>query len=698
MLSISWLEFIPVCYRYFLVVFVLFCKTAGTSAQSVLSPQVSCVAVNTSNGDVTLTWSVPADPGGNFFEYQIYSSPLTPLGPYTQVGTVSAYLQNTFTVVGAGANTQRVYFKVLTSYTPGPVVSAPLDTFSTIFLNVINPGNGTAQLSWNKTSFKSIPGNSTWYRIYREYPVGTWTQIDSTQALTYTDVVDICNAQLNYKIEQAHSAGCVSVSNSAGGTLFTDQTPPAQGQFDTVSVTAAGLAELGWQSSASKDADSVVIYRGNSALGPWLPIVTLPNTQKYYLYPASTATLGIEYYRLAFKDSCSNLSPQGTIHNTIYLSTSFNICSSTASLIWNKYNNMNPGVSQYRIYRSINAGPYMMVASQNANDTTYTDSGLQLGNSYCYFVRALGGSRSSTSNSVCFNAAVTQPPTYHYNRFATVISDNRIDVKAHVDTGATSVKYYNLRRAISGTGSFSTIATFPFTSSTVISYSDTKVNAAINSYDYEWTAMDSCANVITTSNSGTTMLLTGQAGANLDVMLNWNDYTDWQGNVNAYEIYRAVDGVWDPLPIATVAYTGSGGSYTDDISAFLPTSRGIFHYKIIAQEGSGNPYGFSDSSQSNVIRLVHFPKFFFPNTFTPNSDGKNDVFLPVAGFIDPDSYKLTIFDRTGTPIASYWNLAEGWDGKKKGDPCQEGVYMYLVNCKATNGDDVQLYGTVSLIR
>ena len=54
------------------------------------SPNVKCVAVAL-NGDVTLTWDIPADPAGVFANYSIYVSTVSSLGPFTLVGTVTTH-------------------------------------------------------------------------------------------------------------------------------------------------------------------------------------------------------------------------------------------------------------------------------------------------------------------------------------------------------------------------------------------------------------------------------------------------------------------------------------------------------------------------------------------------------------------------------------------------------------------------------
>lgn len=663
--------------------------------QQVLSPEVKCIAVNPANGDVTLYWTIPSDPGLTFSNYQIYAS-TSAMGPYGLVGTVSNYTQGLFTHIGAGANTTRVYYLVQTE-SSGFGLAAPQDTFSTIFLTLANVG-GNAQLNWNKISIKPVSTSSGWYKIYREYPIGNWILRDSTQNLTYLDITDVCNTSnqlINYRIEVSDNTGCISTSNHAGTFLLNDNTPPLSAPVDTVSVNASNLATISWLHSPSADADSVYIYQGPGSGGPWTRIGSVKVPQTSYINSGSNAGNISEWYRVAFKDSCGNISPLVTFHRTIYLNVNFDICASTASLIWNSYINMSPPITQYEIYRSVNAGAYALLGINAANDTTYTDHTISLGNNYCYMIRAINGSKTSSSNRACFNANVSQPPQYVYSRFATVISDKSVALTAHVDP-AQGVKYYNLERATGNSSNFSVIKTLPKTGST-LSFIDNNVSATTEFYSYRWRAMDSCNNVIMSSNTSTTILLTATIAPNLEVTLSWNDYNAWLGTVDEYKVYRSIDGVWNPTPIGTVPYTSNGGTFTDDVSPYL-TATGIFSYYVTAIEKNGNSFGFKDSSVSNVARVFQYPKIYVPNAFTPNGDAINDVFLPVIGFIKPGTYLFTVFDRTGTPIFNTTNPSEGWDGKKKGRPCPEGVYMYLIQCKASNGDDSKISGTISLIR
>jgi gliding motility-associated-like protein len=681
---------------YISILFFAFCLLPSSFCLAqVSSPAVKCLTVFPVNGNVTLTWVTPSA-GSGFLDYLIYSAPAA-AGPYTLVGTVSTFIQTSFTDITAGANLARKFYKVQTEYNPGPVLSAPIDTFATIFLTV--SGASIATLNWNKISLHPIATSTGWYRIYREYPTGNWVLRDSTKNLTYKDTIDVCNAandSIFYRIEIDDNSGCTSFSNKAGKVL-TDLTPPVPGPLDTVSVDpATSKATISWIPSPSPDADSVVIYKGPGALGPWNRIATVPVPVNSYTYAASLAANISEYYRIAFLDSCGNISPQGIYHRTIYLSVSFDICASTATLLWNKYVNWIPGVTQYEILKSVNAGPFSIIGTTIPSDTNYTDSGLQLGTAYCYIIRATNGTRTSSSNKVCFTPGVTQPPLFTYERFATVKSNTSILLKAHVDM-SSSVKFYRIQRATAPKGSFSVIMPVILPTGNTITHTDNGVITSSNSYIYKVEAMDSCQHVIMASNLDSTILLYATIEPNLDITLSWNDYGNFLGKVDHYEVYRAVDGVWGAAPVSTVAFTGSGGTYTDDVAPYL-SSRGFFSYYVVAIEGSGDTFSFTDSSFSNVVKVNEYPKFYVPNTFTPNGDNLNDVFIPVIGFIDPDNYDMMVFDNTGTPCFETHNSLEGWDGKKRGHPCMEGVYMYLIKCKASNGDDSKISGTISLYR
>lgn len=87
---------------------------------------------------------------------------------------------------------------------------------------------------------------------------------------------------------------------------------------------------------------------------------------------------------------------------------------------------------------------------------------------------------------------------------------------------------------------------------------------------------------------------------------------------------------------------------------------------------------------------------YFPSAFTPNNDGKNDVFniLNAHGLQD---YDLMIYNRWGQKIFESRDLAKGWNGLFNGQLQSTGVYVWSCRYKKYNAI-VNRKGTVVLIR
>ena len=108
--------------------------------------------------------------------------------------------------------------------------------------------------------------------------------------------------------------------------------------------------------------------------------------------------------------------------------------------------------------------------------------------------------------------------------------------------------------------------------------------------------------------------------------------------------------------------------------------------------------GCVDSIKNRVT--VEVPFFFYiPNSFTPDGDGLNEYFAPQGQGVDPDSYSMQIFDRSGMLIFSTRNPFDYWDGRNKyGQICPEGVYVYIIRLRNQNFEDKEYTGSVTLIK
>lgn len=117
---------------------------------------------------------------------------------------------------------------------------------------------------------------------------------------------------------------------------------------------------------------------------------------------------------------------------------------------------------------------------------------------------------------------------------------------------------------------------------------------------------------------------------------------------------------------------------------------------ILNLSGEGS---FIDSSSIGVdLELMELCGLLFPNAFTPNGDGLNDVFKPRANeAFGPIDCSWSIYDRTGNLVFVTSNITEGWDGTYNGNPLSVGVYVWLCNGTCGSGP-FAAHGNLTLLR
>lgn len=87
---------------------------------------------------------------------------------------------------------------------------------------------------------------------------------------------------------------------------------------------------------------------------------------------------------------------------------------------------------------------------------------------------------------------------------------------------------------------------------------------------------------------------------------------------------------------------------------------------------------------------------FIPNCFTPNGDGKNDVFMVFSDQIKRIS--LRIFDSKGVEIFSTIQMDKGWDGKYYNREMGQDVYLYRIEVGYLDGEEEIIVGQLNLMR
>lgn len=94
------------------------------------------------------------------------------------------------------------------------------------------------------------------------------------------------------------------------------------------------------------------------------------------------------------------------------------------------------------------------------------------------------------------------------------------------------------------------------------------------------------------------------------------------------------------------------------------------------------------------------PTAIIPNIFSPNNDGKNDVFYIYVPNTELSDFNCTIYDRWGLEIINFNYPNDTWNGKNKnGDAVPDGVYYYILNYTITEcGEWFSEQGYLHLVR
>jgi gliding motility-associated-like protein len=148
---------------------------------------------------------------------------------------------------------------------------------------------------------------------------------------------------------------------------------------------------------------------------------------------------------------------------------------------------------------------------------------------------------------------------------------------------------------------------------------------------------------------------------------------------------------------SAVWYFGDGTSSNDnsyEITHTYPYEDG--NYTIILSVSSD--FGCLDSSEIS-IQISGDPIYYVPNTFTPDGDEHNNVFLPIftTGF-DPSSYQLLLYNRWGECVFESYSADKGWDGYYGGIKVEQGAYSYLIQFFDKKASKImQLNGHVNVI-
>jgi gliding motility-associated-like protein len=133
----------------------------------------------------------------------------------------------------------------------------------------------------------------------------------------------------------------------------------------------------------------------------------------------------------------------------------------------------------------------------------------------------------------------------------------------------------------------------------------------------------------------------------LDPGTGFINYT-WQDGSNAPQLETSAEGIY------WVTVTDTNGCQGSDSVILIPC----------------------DINRSYELEI------WWPNAFSPNGDGTNDVFEARYDSEVKITFQMLIFNKWGEQIFSSNDITKGWDGTFKGERCPLGMYTYVISFKA----------------
>lgn len=655
----------------YLMLLALCLMPIGLAAQP--APSNLCVTVN-ATGFVELTWTIPTNPDP-LLNYEIFRDSGTGFLSVDIVGpsTTTNYIDFT-------ANVEQVNSYFVQSTLAGSN-SISTDTISNMVLNLNAAVLSVPQLSWNAPT-GSPPGTGT-YTVYRGVDGAPLTPLATlpSEISSFNDsLFGFCtDTIIDYQV--SYNNGICEMRSQIETNEFRDNKAPPQPIIETVTVNInTGFVEVYWYPVNVPDLNFYRIQDIDFVNSNFVNVGTVPALDPtVFIYEdaptnAST-TLGV----IAF-DQCLNEASFGESATTMFARATYTECDLNAFVEWEPYEGWNEGVEKYVIRADIDGNEDVIMGEVDGGSTFFL-SEVEPNREYCFYIEghSNGDQRVSHSNLACVGTSYPNTIAYNYISSVNVIGDEAIEVNLLQDLNGEGITYELFRSR--DDRPFVSLGVFAQTNEPVFTYLDENVDAKNIVYQYKWDAFDGCGALISTSNISQNIVLTSLPDSReLLNVLAWNDYIGWSGDVSEYQIWRKLGQEED-----YTLYASFGPDvlfFEDDVEPFL-LEEGEFCYKIVAHEGA-NAFGAAQA-QSNESCATQPPIVWIPNTIVIGGAPENRVFKPVLGFIDFDSYEMTIVNKWGAKLFESNNISEGWDGHFKGNPVPEDYYQYIVSFKDGSG-------------
>lgn len=269
---------------------------------------------------------------------------------------------------------------------------------------------------------------------------------------------------------------------------------------------------------------------------------------------------------------------------------------------------------------------------------------------------------NATLDTVCFGVSDTlEILVYQDSSVLDLLSislqpNNLHEVYVKWDTGFPTFKSLQIDKRKQGDEQWTITGTSTPTAK-LFKDNEPEVNAGV--FEYRLLAQNACEEKLEPLFHNLIFLESSKTSQD-NIVLKWNPYINWKGEVLRYEIYRKVDSEKEFKLFATVP----GESTTFETSS---DEDGFSHSFYVQAFESGT----NEVSISNVTKIEFEHPIIIPNVFTPNGDQFNATFNIPKIHLYPNN-EMIIVNRYGQPVYSKQKYTGEWDG---GD-LASGTYYY----------------------
>ncbi|MDQ2177426.1 gliding motility-associated C-terminal domain-containing protein [Marinifilum sp. D714] len=114
-----------------------------------------------------------------------------------------------------------------------------------------------------------------------------------------------------------------------------------------------------------------------------------------------------------------------------------------------------------------------------------------------------------------------------------------------------------------------------------------------------------------------------------------------------------------------------------DLAPYTYQYSGKYQVKLIVTSDKGPEVCMDEMMLSTPI-VVDTSLVQVPNVFTPNGDGRNDIWKVKTQSLFLESFHAIVFNRWGRVVYEWRNPEDGWNGKVNGKMATPGTYFYVI--------------------